>query len=609
MCIIRGVTSCETELSGPGGIPLSGPLSIQVTAIDKALVVQWTKVAPARGITPTYKLHWSAASKPEGSNSIFVDTDPSSNLIKETITGLTNHQTYYVWVIADFGDLGKSDFRDPTVGIPIPPPQTPGTITPYPGHQMLELGWAKVADAFTYEVYYISGTSTDSEPPSGVEMKTVSDPEVGLVAGVVLHGLSDGTLYTMWVRATNTAGVSGYRTISDTPATDNSTPAEPATITAAGGDRKITVTWDQVPGVPEYRLYYSTTNNFSSATEWPKEVLSNAPMNSADITGLSNDKTYYVWVVSSNGAGSLSPPPHPSASAETKAKPAIQFNDSRFVLGKASAEYAFAQDLPKSVFFPDGRPGTDRLSRVQESALGNLFADGAAWYLRNKQGKTFDFVFLNGGYIDNGILRGDITVGSVAGIVDPDARNADKFVIVTMTGENLKELFYRAASEESYIKWIGNDVDPRSDVAGVSHTGRGSLNTGFFGVVSKEVQYTLEYPHSPTTGTLTSEQSAPYYRGRIKPNTLKLNGADIVDGDLYRIATSDYLATGNYFTGLITGRSDIELIDVLFWRGVAAYIYDQGTVTPKLDGRIKIEGGVPLPPPWVNSSWTPDWLK
>jgi hypothetical protein len=594
--MVLGISGCESELSGPGGtnsIPLAAPLSIQVTPRDGELVVQWTKVAAFRGVSPTYELYWSTISIPVG-DWIFVDTN-ASNLIQAVIPNLVNRQGYWVWVKAVFEGIGKSDFSPVSYAVPIPPPETPGTITVYPGYQMLELGWDTVADAAAYEAYY--STSGGTEPPPGAEMKTVSEP------GVVLHGLSNGMNYTVWVRAVNTAGSSGYRTNARTPATGVS-PDAPALITARGGDTKVTVTWAQVHGVKEYKLYYSLTDNFSSppAIAGPT-VLSSAPENTADITGLSNGITYYIWVVSSNGAGSVSGP-SPSASAVTVAKPPIAFNNPGFTLGNSTAEFPFAQDLPRSAFWPEGRPGTDRLSRVQETALGNLFADGAAWYLRTKQQKNIDFVFINGGYIDNALLKGSVTVGSLMGIIYPSSRNEDKFVIVTISGSNLKKFFYNPARELTLAAWKETE-----DVAGVSHTGRGSGNTGFFGAVSKEARYTLEYPQAPPLGTvLNSDDSEPYYHGRIKAGTLKINGADIEDSAVYRIGTTDYLASGAYFTTLYTGRIGIEFIDVLFWRGVAEYIYDKGTITPGTDGRIKIEGGVNLPPPWVNTTWKPSWL-
>jgi hypothetical protein len=134
------------------------------------------------------------------------------------------------------------------------------------------------------------------------------------------------------------------------------------------------------------------------------------------------------------------------------------------------------------------------------------------------------------------------------------------------------------------------------------HTGRGGPhNTGFFGVVSKEVRYTLKY-YKPPGGTaeISSEDAEPYYHGFIDTeNGLTINGQPVDDSRNYRICTTDYLASGEYFVLLNTAGKDKKFIDTPFWHGVAEYIYDQGSVTPKPDGRIKVEGGVPLPAPWV----------
>jgi hypothetical protein len=603
ICAVLGISGCESALSESDSIPLTGPLSIQITPGNEELVVQWTKVAPAKNVIPTYELYWSTTDTP-GTDYIVVGTN-DSKLIQATITELENNTPYYVWVKAVFEGIGKSDFSPPSIGIPIPVPKNveSESITVYSGYQMLELRWDTVEDASNYEVYY--STSNGLEPPTGADMRDVSAAP-GSEQGVVLHGLTNGTSYTVWIRAANSAGKSpDYSTITGTPST-GSLPSAPVNIEAGGGDTKITVIWAQVHGVKKYKLYYSTTNNFSSPppNECPTAD-STAPKNTAEITGLSNGTTYYVWVVSSNGAGDDSGP-STSASASTVAKPPIDFNNSRFELGNSTAVFPFAQDLPVSAFFPDGRPSTDRLTRVQETALGNLFADGAAWYFREKLEKHVDFVFINGGYIDNNILKGKITVGSLMGTVGSgsSATIEDKLVIVKMKGSDLKKFFYDPERELSLAAW-----NEGGDVAGVVHMGRGGGGTGFFGVVSKEARYTLEYPQAPPTGTaLTDDQKEPYYHGRIKPGTLKINGVDIEDSAEYRIGTSDYLASGAYFTTLSTGRISIELIDVLFWRGVAEYIYDKGTISPYLDGRIKIEGGVPLPAPWVNSSWKPSWL-
>jgi hypothetical protein len=150
-----------------------------------------------------------------------------------------------------------------------------------------------------------------------------------------------------------------------------------------------------------------------------------------------------------------------------------------------------------------------------------------------------------------------------------------------------------------------NDPIYWSSVASVPHTGHGSSKTGFFGNVSKELRYTLQYPKAPSgyEPMLTREDSEVYYHGRIRAGTLKLNGADIVDSQDYRICTTDYNYSGIFFTLLRLNGKSVKSTGIFFWRAVAEYIYDRETISPKTDGRIKIEGGVPLPPPWTEGDW------
>ncbi|MDR2501045.1 MAG: 5'-nucleotidase C-terminal domain-containing protein [Treponema sp.] len=591
--------ACESKLDNdPGGLPLVGaaPRSVQLTARNTSLVAQWTKVASAQGVEPTYEVYYGTSASP-ASASLFGTVAPTaSNLVTSTITGLTNRQTYYVWVRSVFGDLGVSAYSETTSGIPVPPPQTPGKITVYPGEAMLELKWGAVEDAFTYNVFSIEGSSATSLPPEGSAVNAVSVP------GAVLAGLANGQTYTLWVQAENTAGKSEYSRESASPAAPGAAPdTAPVIKTLTPGNRKLTLTWDQVSGVPSYTVFYSAGSDPAQAVQFPAPIPADAPTVTAELTGLENKISYHVWAASTNSKGTS-----PRSEAKTgtpDAKNAIDWANAQFELGRAAGEYIFAQDLPPSRFFPAGRPNTDRLTRVQETALGDLFTDAVAWYVREILGEEIDFVFLNGAFIDNVLPQGTVRLGTLAGVVQPDGRK-DKIALISLTGTQLKTFFGLTN---------GGNEDPVStlipgSVAAVTHMGRGGHDTGDFGMVSKEIRYTIEYPKAPSLpgDEISGDEGADkYWHGRIKAGTLKYKGQDIDDNRVYRICTTDYNASGVYYTILATGGTNKKLLDILFYHAVAEYIYDQGVVTPKLDGRIKIEGGVNLPPPWVNSAWNP----
>jgi hypothetical protein len=146
-----------------------------------------------------------------------------------------------------------------------------------------------------------------------------------------------------------------------------------------------------------------------------------------------------------------------------------------------------------------------------------------------------------------------------------------------MTGAQIKELFRL--------------------VADVTHSGMGGSGTGAWGMVSKEVRYTIEYPILPEGATYFPRPKNEYYHGVIKEGTLKLNGQDFVDGQTYRVLTTHYLAEGqDGYVVFVTGPSMTQSAPTIYaWRAVAGYIYEEAElITPYLDGRVTLIGGVPL---------------
>ena len=586
-------TACETSFDDKNrDIPLAGPLSIQVMGKDRALFLQWTKVASSQTVVPYYEVYYGTSATPAQATRL---PEPvysgDMNLVTADISGLENYRLYYVWVKAVFPDLGASDYSPTETGTPIPPPGPPSAVQARSSEGGIELTWTAGKDAFLYEVYYVAGGG-GSSPPSGAEMQSVG------TEGAFVSGLSNGVSYALWVRSTNTAGTSAYIPLNGTPALQGSAPSTaPSSLSVTPGNKKLTLTWAQVPGVPGYKLFYHTTDDHTSAHEFATLIPADSPLVTAELTGLLNAGPYYVWVKSSNSAGDS--PFSLSASGTPQAKPGINWDNMQMEIGRALSDFPFAEDLPPSVFFgAAGRPNTDRLTRVHETALGDLWTDAAAWYTREVLNEQIDFVFLNGSFIDNALPKGTIRLSTIVGMTKPDGR-ADKIVFLTLSGSDLKKFL-----------GLGVPVDMLDDiymasVASVPHTGHGSANTGFFGNVSKELRYTLEYPRAPSgfEPMLTREDSEPYYHGRIKAGTLKLNGTDIEDGQFYRICTTDYNYSGIFFTLLRTNSTNVKASGVPYWYAVAEYIYDKGTVSPQTDGRIKIEGGVPLPPPWIPGDW------
>lgn len=82
-----------------------------------------------------------------------------------------------------------------------------------------------------------------------------------------------------------------------------------------------------------------------------------------------------------------------------------------------------------------------------------------------------------------------------------------------------------------------------------------------------------------------------YKRGRIMAGSLSINGQQIEPERMYKVLTTKKVAASLYI-GLLNA-SKIEDTQVVFWKALAEYIAANGKISPVLDGRVKLSGGVP----------------
>jgi 2',3'-cyclic-nucleotide 2'-phosphodiesterase (5'-nucleotidase family) len=260
-----------------------------------------------------------------------------------------------------------------------------------------------------------------------------------------------------------------------------------------------------------------------------------------------NNTTYHVWVKASNLIGDSAP--SIKASAETKPKPPLDHQNINFVIGEA-----------KERFINEEAANGDRLSRKKETALGDMVCDSCTWYAREVLGEPVDFVYQNGGLITGAVAKGTITVGSIKSILP---YQGDTLTILTMRGDKVLELFEFASKR--------------------SHGGGGGSGTGAWGMVSKEIRYTLDY-----TGRGNSD-------AELKNLTFN-DGSGAVSIDpsrYYRIGTNSYMYDGGdgYYVFPVNGtnirQTHRSMGDILI-----DYIYAQDLpLVPVTDGRVTLIGG------------------
>jgi 5'-nucleotidase/UDP-sugar diphosphatase len=246
-----------------------------------------------------------------------------------------------------------------------------------------------------------------------------------------------------------------------------------------------------------------------------------------------------------------SSPPSVKVSAEAQAKPPLDKDNGSFVIGEAAAPFSNVE-----------KANGNRLSLKKETALGDMTCDGTAWYAREVLGDgALDFVYLNGGIFGNtGIEKaGPITVGDIRGILP---YSADCLTILTMKGSALQELFNHAAQ--------------------MNHSGSGGGGTGGWGMVSKEVRYTLDYSY------LSAGQTSP-----AELKDLTIHGQPLDPDRNYRIGTSSCLVEGGdgYWMFIENGTS-VRTTGYSITNVVMDYIYAQDLpLVPQTDGRVTLIGG------------------
>ena len=185
----------------------------------------------------------------------------------------------------------------------------------------------------------------------------------------------------------------------------------------------------------------------------------------------------------------------------------------------------------------------NRLTRYQETAIGNMICDANTWYFRNN-GQNIDFAFHNGGNMRAELPKGPLTREQILTVLPFE----NYLYIVSLKGSQVIELF----------NFIGTVAQ----------------GAGGFPQFSSDVRYTINIP-TKTVSNLT------------------IGGAPVDPNKTYRFCTNDYLLGGGDGYVVLTKSENPFNTSLLLSYVVIEYIASQkGIITPSLDGRMTVIGGV-----------------
>jgi fibronectin type 3 domain-containing protein len=288
-----GQASCEVSAT-PATVP-GPPARLTAAPGDRRVTLSWDRPASDGGSQVSgYNVYQGTSPGGEG------DTPVNGSPVTSTsypVTGLTNGSTYYFTVKAvNAHGPGAASAEVPST--PLTVPEAPTQLTAAPGDRQVTLTWSAPAPdggskVSSYNVYY--ATSADFQ--GAAEVRGVTG------TALVLVGLVNGTTYHFRVTAVSNADEGPPS--GEVPAIPVTVPGAPAGLSAAPGDRQVTLKWDPPASdggspVTGYDLYVGSTAHFGG-----RGPLAEVTGRAVIVTGLANGTTYYfrVTAVSKVGQG------------------------------------------------------------------------------------------------------------------------------------------------------------------------------------------------------------------------------------------------------------------------------------------------------------------
>lgn len=258
-------------------VTVATPAAPMVAAGNGQLSLTWTAAAGASA----YEVWYSTAN--DSSDASQMAGDPITTT-SATLTGLTNGTVYYVWLKAKNAGGSTTGFSPVSSGVPL---GIPGAATPTAGNTQLSLSWTAVAGATAYEVWY--GTSSNSAAAG----KLVNNPST---TSATLTGLTNGTVYYVWLKARNFSGTSAFGPIA------SGTPVAPPLWT----DIAVSADGTRIAATAYGGSIWTSTD---SGETWTERVAGGAPKNwksiasSSDGIKLTAAAEYgSMWTSSDSGA-------------------------------------------------------------------------------------------------------------------------------------------------------------------------------------------------------------------------------------------------------------------------------------------------------------------
>ncbi len=285
-----------TPLTVPGA-----PTGVQATSDTASADASWTTPVSNGGSVVT---GYTATAFTTSAGTTTAGTACTTTTLACSVAGLTNNTTYYIGVVAT-NAAGSSLSSTPLQPVtPIARPAAPSLTTLTPSDSVLSVVFTAGSaggDPITSYQYSLN---------AGSSWTTAS----GTTSPIIIDGLTDGTSYTVYLRAVSAAGVGATSTpLTGTPYTYPDPPAA-SSVTANGEYESAVVAWtapswnggapisnQTVDGVSD-AAYTVTAFDAPVAGDQITTCTTSGAL-TCTLTGLTDGTTYYISIQAGNAAG------------------------------------------------------------------------------------------------------------------------------------------------------------------------------------------------------------------------------------------------------------------------------------------------------------------
>jgi len=308
----RTVTITNLVNGTPYTFTITATNGANYTSSDSITATPATTPSVPRNISPTVSsgtvnLSWDAPSSDGGVSitgytvtrtnaGITVTVAVNSGTTRTaTASGLTNGTLYTFTVTATNGANFTSSAS--ITATPATTPSVPRDIRATASSARVDLSWNEPISNGGVSITGYNVTRTNAGAPTPVTVAVNS----GTTRTATASGLTNGTLYTFTVTATNGANFTSSASITETPFT---VPNTPRNFTAVAGVRLVDLSWSPplFNGGRDISSYLIQRSN-NGINAWGSDISTNASINTFRVTELGNNTRYYFRIYAINIAG------------------------------------------------------------------------------------------------------------------------------------------------------------------------------------------------------------------------------------------------------------------------------------------------------------------